>query len=373
MPSQVTNYTCPACGGPLHFDAKEQKLKCDYCNTFYSTEDIEKLFKEKNEEAVSVSDDTSLTEEKAAYAGATFNSEEASHLRAYTCPSCGAQLLCDDTTAATSCPYCGNPTVVPSQFEGSLRPEYVIPFKIEKQQAIDALKQFYKGKPFLPKSFQEQNHLEEIKGVYVPFFLYDGTCDVDAVYHATRSHTFRHGDDEITETEHFNLIRKGKVSFDKVPADGSSKMKDDFMDAIEPFHYEDLQEFRLSYLPGYLADRYDVSAEQNLDRVDLRMKNSSITEMRHTTIGYMTSVPLKEDVKIRPERCSYAFLPVYMLATRWNGKVYQFAVNGQTGKMIGDDLPIDYKKAIGTFVILTLVFAFLFFMGIQFGLGENLL
>ena len=371
MPTQVTNYKCPACGGPLQFDSKEQKLKCEYCASFYTPEDIEKLYEGKNEDAVSVSekDDGSLTEEKASYAGINFNSEEASHLKAYGCPSCGAQLICDENTAATRCPYCDNPTVVPAQFSGSLKPDYIIPFKQSKEEAIKALKAFYNGKPFLPKAFKEHNHVEDIKGVYVPFFLYDGTADVDAVYDATRVNVYRQGDDEITETQHYNLIRRGKVSYDKVPADASSKMKDEFMDAVEPFNYADLVPFQMSFLPGYLADKYDVTAEENQDRADTRMKNSTVSEIRATTVGYSSSFPRKEIVQIRPEKCHYAFFPVWMLATRWNGQVYQFAMNGQTGKMIGDDLPLDKKKAVLTFLALTVLFALIIAL-ILFMIGD---
>lgn len=369
MPSQVTNYKCPACGGPLQFDSKEQKLKCDYCNSFYTTEDIEKLFKEKNEEAVSVSesDDGTLTQEEASYAGITFNSEEASHLKAYSCPSCGAQLICDENTAATRCPYCDNPTIVPAQFEGTLKPDYVIPFKKSKEDAINALNKFYNGKPFLPKEFINQNHIDEVKGIYVPFFLYDGNVDVDAVYHATQVNVFRHGDDEITETKHYNLIRKGRVNFERVPADASSKMKDDFMDAIEPFNYSDIVPFQLSYLPGYLADKYDVTSQENRHRVDLRMKNSTVDQVRRTTIGYSTATPMKEQLTLHPGKCSYAFLPVWILTTNWNGQIYQFAMNGQTGKIIGDNLPIDMKKAIFTFLGLTALFALLIFLFLASG------
>ena len=103
--------------------------------------------------------------------------DDADAMRAYSCPSCGAELICDETTAATSCPYCGNPTVVPGKFAGALKPEYVLPFKLAKEDAVKALKAHYKGKPFLPKAFSAENHVQEIKGVYVPFWMFDGEAE----------------------------------------------------------------------------------------------------------------------------------------------------------------------------------------------------
>ena len=94
-------------------------------------------------------------------------------LNSYSCPTCGAELVCDETTAATTCPYCGNPTVLGGKLSGKLKPEYILPFKLDKKAAIAQLTRYYKGKAFLPKAFKSQNHIAEIQGVYVPFWLYD--------------------------------------------------------------------------------------------------------------------------------------------------------------------------------------------------------
>ena len=195
-------------------------------------------------------------------------------MRAYSCPSCGAELICDESTAATSCPYCGNPTVVPGQFSGQLKPDFIIPFKLSKEDAVKALKNHYKGKILLPKSFTQENHVQKIQGVYVPFWMFDGEAEGDACYEATRSHTYRSGDYEITKTEHYDVYRAGFLSFEKIPADASSKMPDDHMDSIEPYDYQELKPFSTAYLPGFLADKFDVTVEQCLQRADQRCEAS---------------------------------------------------------------------------------------------------
>ena len=338
MPDQITNYTCPSCGGPLHFDSAIQKLKCDFCGSVFEPAQIEEEFKEKNDAAAAQG--TALSESNDVM---QWSEEEAKHMRAYSCPSCGAQLICDENTAATSCPYCGNPTVVPAQFAGALRPDYIIPFKLNKDDAVNKLKSYYNGKPFLPNAFSSQNHIEEIKGVYVPFWLYDSEADANLAFHGTRVHTHSEGDTIVTVTEHYQINRSGTVVFDKVPADASSKMPDELMDAIEPFDYNALQQFSMSFLPGYLADKYDVSSEEDAKRADVRMKNSTISEIQKTVVGYSSLVPERQDVRIIPEKVHYAFFPVWLLATKWNNKTYLFAMNGQTGKFVGD-LPVDTGK-----------------------------
>ena len=352
MAEQLTTYQCPNCNGPLKFNPKIQKLQCENCGSTFTTDEIDKYFYEENKEALSIDD---KKKQKEAAETLQWSKEEAETLRAYHCPSCGAQLIADVNTGATSCPYCGNPTIVPSQFSGSLKPDYIIPFKLIKEDAIQQLKNFYKGKPLLPKTFIEENHIEEIKGVYVPFWLYDGSADAHIRAHATTVSSYETHDERITTTLHFRVERDGSVDFQMVPADASSKMPDDFMDAIEPFHYNDLVPFQLSYLTGYLADKYDVSSQEDEKRVNARIRNTTLQCISQSIRPYATYIPEREDVEIYPGNVHYAFLPVWMLSTRYNGKNYLFAMNGQTGKMIGDDLPTDKKKAVLLFLGITVI------------------
>ena len=333
MATQITNYQCPACTGPLRFDGESGKLKCDYCGSFFPVQEIEALYADKLDaaEAAGVQAQSASAQEEAG--------NWAEGLRAYNCPSCGAELLCEETTAATSCPYCGNPTVVPAQFHGTLKPDYVLPFKLDKAAAIDALKRYYKGKRLLPKAFSEQNHLEEIKGVYVPFWLYNGQVKADIRYAATRTHTHRSGQYQITETEHFQVRRAGTVDFERIPADGASKMPDAHMDAIEPFDYSELKPFSTAYLPGFMADIYDVPAKEAAQRAVNRACRTAEAEFDATVSGYTTCAATDKQISMPRLRTRYALLPVWLLSTRYKDKSYLFAMNGQTGKLIGD-LPV---------------------------------
>ena len=339
MPIQITNYQCPACTGPLHFAGASGRLECEYCGSSFSVQEIEALYADKVEaaEAAGVQAQTGA----AAQAAEEYSFQQgAEGLKVYSCPSCGAELFCDETTAATSCPYCGNPTVVPGQFHGQLKPDYVLPFKLDKNAAVAALKAFYKGKKLLPRAFSDQNHIEEIKGVYVPFWLFDGRVSADIRYAATRSRSYTSGKYQITETDHFDVRRAGTVEFRRIPADGSSKMPDAMMDAIEPFDYSELKPFSTAYLPGFLADIYDVPASEAATRAKNRACNTAVAEMTATVTGYTSCTPVSQQVVMPPPKEHYALLPVWMLSTRWKDKTYLFAMNGQTGKLIGD-LPVD--------------------------------
>ena len=356
MPTQVTNYQCPACTGPLHFSGASGRLECDYCGTGYDVSEIEAIYAHKEEQAAAAQ---RRAEEKAARASEPESEwdtsdmsgnwgADAAGMKSYTCPSCGAELICDESTAATSCPYCGNPTVVPGQFSGTLKPDYVIPFKLSKEDAVKALREHYKGKFLLPRSFKDSNHIEEIQGVYVPFWMFDGRADGYAEFHTTLVHTYESGDYEITETDHFDVRRAGSLSFQKVPVDASTRMPDAHMDAIEPFDYSELKPFSTAYLPGFLADKYDVSAEDSRARADERCTASVLGALERTVTGYASCTLVDKDIALERGKVHYALLPVWMLSTKWQGKNFLFAMNGQTGRLIGD-LPVDKKKRLATF------------------------
>ena len=349
--AQVTNYQCPACTGPLNFDPQTGKVACDFCGSSFELAEIEALYAQKEEAAAEASAKGS---EDWDTSGLGDWGEEAKDMKSYSCPSCMAELICDATTAATSCPYCGNPTIVPGQFTGALKPEFVLPFKLQKEDAVAALKKHYGKRFFLPRTFKDGNHIEKIQGVYVPFWLYDGEADGTAIYDATRSRVYKRGDYEITETDHFIVRRAGDIAFEKIPVDASTKMPDEHMDSIEPFDYSELKPFSTAYLPGFLADKYDVTVDESKQRADTRCESTLENELRKTVLGYQTVVPRKQNFNILRGKVHYALLPVWLLNTKWNGQNFLFAMNGQTGKLVGD-LPVDKKKYWLTFFIIGLV------------------
>ena len=366
MPTQVTNYQCPACTGPLHYSAKSGKLECDYCGSSFDVAEIEALYAHKEAEAAAAKQAADAkaeaaqaakaeAAEAAAASGGWDTSDlsrdwgaEADGLRVYSCPSCGAELICDQSTAATACPYCGNPAIVPGQFSGALRPDYILPFRLSKDDAVQALRAHYRGKPFLPRSFTSANHIEQIQGVYVPFWLFDGGAEGAASYRASNTNVYETSDYEITETRHYHVVRAGSLAFEKIPVDASSKMPDDHMDSIEPFDYAQLRPFSTAYLPGYLADKYDVTIDDSRDRADTRCRETLTQALRDTVTGYGACVTEREDIALRRGKVHYALLPVWMLSTKWHGQDFLFAMNGQTGKLVGD-LPTDRGRFWGMF------------------------
>ena len=349
--ANLSEYKCPACGAPMEFDSQTQKMKCPFCDTTMSIEDYNTQVKKETGETEAAVEEKIEMESTDGFE--YWSASETAGMKVYSCQSCGGEIVADETIGATTCPYCGNNVVMKGQFAGDLKPNFVIPFKKDKKQAKEAYYKHLEGRFFLPRIFKDANHIDEIKGVYVPFWLYDASATGDVTYAATRVHTSKTetatSETTHTTTEYFQLNRSGVVTFEKVPADGSTKMDDDLMDSVEPFDFKELVPFSPAYLAGYLAERYDLTAEETLKRAKDRIMHSTDAKFSETTNGGYSTVNLtSKNINIRNTKTYYCLLPVWILNTTWEGKQFIFAMNGQTGKIVGD-LPCDeaeYKKYI---------------------------
>lgn len=349
MPSpQAIEYKCPCCGGELEFNTQTQKMKCPYCDNEFAPETLRSYDEMLNQQPA---DNMQWNVQP----GENWNNDEIAGMSVYTCNSCGAEIVSDDpSTAATHCPYCDSPVVLSGMFSGDLRPDLVIPFKLDKDAAVNALKNHLKGKKLLPKLFKEDNHIEEVKGIYVPFWLFDAKANANMTYKATRVRTWESGGYEHKETSHFAVMRNGSIEFEAVPVDGSSKIADDLMESIEPYNLKDAVNFQTAYLSGYLANRYDVDAQQSEARANERIRKGTQDAFAKTVTGYTTVTPSGGSIQLENGRAKYALYPVWILNTKWNGENYQFAMNGQTGKFVGN-LPMDkgafWRWFVGTTVV----------------------
>ena len=330
---QILEYKCPCCSGIIEFDSSIQMMKCPYCDTTFDVSALQEMDQVLNNPAP---DDMQWQKPDTEWT-------ETDGMNVYSCRSCGGEIITDATTGATHCPFCGNPVVMTGIFSGSLKPDYVIPFKLDKERAKQELRKYMSGKKLLPKLFSEENHLDEVKGVYVPFWLFDAEADANINYRGIRARVWRMGDREYTETSYFRLERAGFLGFDNIPVDGSSKMEDDMMESLEPFDFSDAVPFQTAYLSGYFADKFDVAEEDSVDRANARVKRSTEQAFAQTVSGYAGVTPETTSIQLSNGKAKYALYPVWILNTTYQGKQYRFAMNGQTGKFVGN-MPVGKKE-----------------------------
>lgn len=355
----VVSYKCPNCGGELIFDPESQKMKCEYCISSFDQKEMEELTKQHTYDTPGkeiIEDDSD-----AAY----YNVTGSAYL--YTCPNCGAQVITDPNTSATTCYYCHNPISFTKQLSDEFKPSKVIPFQKSKDQALETFLHWCKRKKFLPDDFSSPRQLENIAGLYIPYWLVD--CDTNGYLKGTgkKVHSWRQGDYRYTKTDIFSVSRAATMSFSYLPHDASSKAEDQIMESIAPFNYDDLKDFSYSYLSGFMSEKYDVTKEDVYPVIKARVEKAVEQELRSSITGYSSTSIAGTNVQVNRTRFHYTLMPVWMLTYQYKGKTYMFAMNGQTGKTFGN-LPVSQQKLnILFFVVFLIAFAAILFVLLYMG------
>lgn len=339
--SNVLEYKCPCCDAGLVFGNETQKMKCPYCDNEFELDTVGTYNESLNHQDEA---DFQWQQEDAAQ----WSEDESQTLHSFVCTACGGELITEESTAATFCPYCGNPTILPGRVSGGLKPDGVIPFKLGKEDAKATLLKLCKGKPLLPKFFSQEHQLEKITGIYVPFWLYDCKSRFHANYKATRIHRWSDSQYNYTRTDYFHLIRGANAEFIRIPMDASQKMDNSIMESIEPFDYSQIVDFDTAYLSGFFADKYDVEAKEGEERIRERVSASMDSLVSSSLLGYASCIPTSRQLHVEQGSAKYVLLPVWMLHTKYQDKTYVFAMNGQTGKMTGT-FPICPKRTAAWF------------------------
>lgn len=348
----VIQYKCPDCGTDMVFDSATGTLHCGSCGREEQIEGYQKEYETFESH----------------FHTAAYDDEEA---RQYLCKNCGAVLVTDNHTAATICSFCGSPMILGERISGDYAPTKVIPFSISKEEATKAFQKWCRKLKFSPKEFTKGNRIKEVVGMYVPFWLYDLRGQGEARLHCTRTHIFDSGDEEVTETSHFDIYRQVDLTFKDIPADASEKMADGLMDALEPFDYSGIREFQTPYLAGFLSEKYNYNDREMLPRVTERAKKYMDEYIMGTVHGYDSANFTDRDYHIGHLSSEYALFPVWMVYYDYEDAEYTFAMNGQTGKLAGNPPRSKLKIAI-SIGLLTVLF-FLIFRIITILLGGPLL
>lgn len=350
----VLDNKCPACGAKITFNPKNQMWDCEYCGSKFTLEEMQKHENASNEKVNAKTGDNKIKKD----------TTDGVSLDVYRCENCGAEIVADETVTATFCVYCGSTAILKDKIDDGVIPNLIIPFKNVKDDAITAFKKLYKNKLLVPKSFKSQKNIEKITGVYIPFWAYDLTGDGNISFNASDTRYWSDSQYDYTEISRYLVEKSGHFEYDKVLADASSRFADDLMDSLEPFNYNDLVEYNHAYLSGFFAEKYDVLEDACLERAEDRSMNTCVSLVSNS-IPHQSKMVLNNNIKIIKNNSYYLMLPVWMLNVKYRDKMYTFAMNGQTGKIIGN-LPVGIKETIiasvlvfvGLFLIATLIVYF---------------
>ena len=344
--STVIHYKCPNCGADMAFDSQSGMLRCASCNRM---DNIEMMAGSKAHTGGEYTYDMDEEDLKAAnsayeydYADAADTDEPSNHATfgeneaaEYHCNNCGAVIITDTQTTAATCSFCGAGVVLGDRLNGKLAPAKVIPFAINKEQAQEAFKKWCRKGLLTPRDFMTADRIKNITGIYVPFWLYDMNGRAEAYAICTRVRTYTLGEWIYTETKYYHVYRKVDLNYSMIPCDASKKMEDGMMDKLEPYPYDSLKDFKMPYLAGYISEKYDFDEEEMLPRIKERTGDYVDNYIHSTISGYTTVNFQRKDINIRKKHAYYTLLPVWMVCYDYKQAEHNFAMNGQTGKIVG--------------------------------------
>lgn len=343
---QALENKCPSCTASIKFNPKLGKFKCEYCGSEFTLEELKKFSNNASTDAKNQPKEKQVVDTYDGYVS-------------YKCESCGAEIVADEQTAATFCVYCGNTAILKSKLSGEFTPSRLIPFKKTKEEAIEAFRNLKKGRPLMPRDFNNEHNIEKIRGVYIPFWLYDVQVDGDVNIKGNIVTHWSSGDTHYTKTDTYKVVRGGVVDYHAIPVDASSRFDNDIMNSLEPFHYSQLETYNHAYLSGFYAEKYDESGEKTFGEAGQRAINSTRDFFSGDATRYTSKLITSDTLKATAKNTEYVMLPVWMVNVKYKDKMYIFAMNGETGEFIGN-IPLSASRVIGYFLG---IFAILFILG----------
>lgn len=403
-------YKCPSCSAPIEFDPASGLMRCDYCGTRTSVESVEAFSRSQAGAGPAQADGgygppgaggprtagpgapgssagpgapapgpgapagygtvppsgsvpapgTAPAPPTGWQAPRPLSAAEERELSHLVCNSCGAEIVGDRTLIATRCGFCGNTFVAASRIRATQTPNFLIPFALDRKAMVAAFRKATKGKFLLPPAFRDEHTLTEATGAYLPYWFHDGQASGTLRFHAENYRHWSDSDYNYTETKVYDVVREGSVAFRGIPVCGTTKLEPARAEGVEPFDVQASRPFATAYLSGYVASSYDIAAKDTLERADTRARESLTEMVEGTVTGYSTLRRESCETRVDHTATWYALLPVWLIVISYAGKSYPFAVNGQTGEVVGT-FPISRRRLNALYA------AFMIPLGLLFG------
>ncbi len=337
----ATMFPCPSCGGQLRFYIPKQNLRCESCGSMYEVKDY------KPDERINI-------EEVAT--------------KIYQCPNCGGEIQLIDNDGMEFCPFCGTQATMEEKFSNEGLPKYIMPFSISRKQAKNRYEKATKGVWFAPDGLNDDENIEKMVAMYVPYYVYDYSLNDDITFKGDKSYTSG-GYDYVNRA---NVDVKMEVESLKIPFDASQALDDTIAEQVEPFMLENVKEFNPNYLAGFFVENStvekDLYVEDSNEKAIEYFSNQVVSNAKGYTPEFNEKKHISEKIKgdINYKGAEGAYMPLYFLTTRYGDRVAYSIMNGATGKLF-TDMPIEKRKLFKTSMMVSaIIFAVIILLSFIF-------
>lgn len=321
--SQSTTFKCPSCGAWLNFDPETQGFLCPFCEQSFTEDELLRMSADR----APVDDEPAGT-----------------HVQSYRCQQCGAELVTEDTTAATHCYFCHSPVVLTGQLTEEYYPQGIIPFAMDKDRALSAMQEHLARKKYLNRHILDPKEQEQVYGVYYPYWMGATRGEVSFKGEATKTTSTRGVNCTYYTTHYYRIRREATYHLRNIPCKGLSKADRLLSDGVHPYRMEGLKPFSTGYLSGFLAEKWDIPKIDVLPEMEKIGKNFAKGRIGEKS-GYDT-MSGTTDCQVQRTDADFNLLPAWVLTFRNRenaSKPFFFMMNGQTGQICGK-LPVNWKK-----------------------------
>jgi len=330
-----TDKKCPNCGATVTFDPALEKLHCEYCG--YECE----LPKPESENEVCEMDF------EAAMNKGSF--EWGEQKKSVQCKQCGAVTIYDVLETAAVCPFCGSTNVMPAATENSIVPGGVCPFSIPKNLAGMNFTLWLKKKWFTPRKAKKSALPDAFQGVYLPYWTYDTQTTSNFTARAGYDKKVRKKDGSFETVTNWNSVSGVyQKFFDDETVMASKRQENSGVRDCEPFNLSKVVPYSPQVLAGFAAERYSIGLKEGwgLAQDSIRSKlRSNIDRYIKSKWRCDRTSNIKFSTVYDNITYKYILVPVWISSFKFKDKVYQFAVNGQTGK-VGGKAPVSAFRVI---------------------------
>lgn len=346
-------YLCSGCGANMEYDIKSQKLKCPYCGVEMEVESDRSEIREYDFK------DVALQEQNSAW-----NNE----VSVVKCEGCGAETVVGKEQTALSCNYCGSHKVLDSKQSAGIKPEGIVPFKVDKHRAKELFDKWIKSRWLAPGKLKQLYQSDKLMSLYVPYWTYDSetynryTAQGGEHYYVTEQ---RDGKSvRVQKTRWYNVSGRFEMFFDDVQVNASKNYEDSLMRKIEPYDTNELESYKPEYISGYMAERYSKGVVDCFELAKDKMHDKLVDEVRTRVRKKYDEVRnIRIDTEYYDVRYKHVLLPLWTTLYDFNGKKYRYMINGQTGKVSGQAPISPVKVAILVMLGIAAVIAYLYFSG----------
>ncbi len=335
----MAEYKCPSCNADIN--TSDGKIKCPACGNVYDEETLREYEGELKRKSF----------EKIEWGDYSPSGRLSEGYLFYSCKDCGGRFFTlkgQEDVGEERCPYCDTALTPQKEKLSALKPDTVLPFVLDKAAAGETMRRFCRLKPLLPNDFAGDSRAEEIKALYVPFWLFSCEAKGRLRSDGVKVRKQKDGDVDVTNTDHFMVIREGSVVFSDIQVDGFSAMPEKYMRTISPFDTSAGKEPGNKEFSGVLAETGDIDSETARPKADKTVKSGLEKLLCSTMSGYSRLNVQSREISTQNGKITLAMLPVWILSTQYGKKTYRFVVNAVTGKCAGE-LPISKARLAAIF------------------------